>query len=124
MALCVSETVYLAANDIKYEDVDMTARETYRKVTKNSLRNTINIQFSWVKNIENIYSIVSFSSLIYTIVILSTQTMPTVDTVILAIYCFIVSLTQLPMVILCFLIAISPIICIILIIACCCCNDN
>lgn len=72
----------------------------------------------------NLYSLLSFASMIFSIVVLAEEEKPLFDTVLLAFYVVIVGLTQLPLVVLCIFIALSPLICIGLIICCCCCGDK
>lgn len=62
--------------------------------------------------------------MVYAIIVLAGQQMATIDTVILSIYVFIVGISNLPLIIICILLCLSPLICIGIIIFCCCCATN
>ncbi len=62
--------------------------------------------------------------MIYSIIILAQNQMAAVNITLLSIYIAIVALTQLPLVVVCLLLAVSPLICLGLVFFCCCCSEQ
>ena len=75
----------------------------------------------WLPFLENLYEVITFGCMVYTIVVLATTSMPMVDTILLAIYVAFVGLfTTLHLVIGCVIMAVAPAICLLLCLICCC----
>ena len=116
--------VYVAENELKKEDLDKLTRDISIKTAATSIDFFLRTRHRWIKNGEGQISIFSFASMIFIIYVLAKGSLPTYDIVCLALYVVVVGLAQLPLVFVCILIALSPLICIMLIIACCCCKDS
>lgn len=89
-------------------------------LTKNTIIALIKMTFKWVKLMENSSALLSVGSMVWSIVVLSTTPLDTQPTIILSLYVTIVGLTNMSLLVVLLLIALSPILCIGFICCCCC----
>lgn len=81
-------------------------------------------RYNWYRNGDNLYSLANFTSMVYSIIILSTVSMNGVTEANLIIYVVIVGLSEIVMILGCILLALAPLICIGLCIFCCFCGNK
>lgn len=85
------------------------------------ISHSIKLKHGWVVFLENLYEVLSFASIIYTIVVLATTSMPIADTVLLSIYVAVVGIfTTAHLIIACVIVVLAPIVCLGLCLVCCC----
>lgn len=121
---CFSETVYVADSNIRMGEIDEPTMKLYDNIAKSSITVTLKTRYSWYRNGDNLYSLVNFTSMIYSIITLSTTSMNGVTEANLIIYVVIVGLSEITMILGCLLVALAPLICVGLCIFCCFCKKN
>lgn len=83
----------MADSNIGVRDIDEQTMKIYDGVTKNAINATLKLRYNWYRNWENLYSLANFSSMIYSIIVLSTVEMNAVTMANLIIYVIIVGLS-------------------------------
>lgn len=114
----------MADSNIGKNDIDDATKKLYDNIAKSSIIVTLKTRYGWYRNGESLYSLVNFTSMLFSIITLATTSMNAVTEANLIIYVVIVGLSEFTMIIAFILVALSPIICIGLCVFCCCCKSN
>ena len=121
---CSSQLIFVAENELKFEDLSEEGRNMHLNATKKAINALVKNQFGWTKQLENLYLILSLASMIYSIYTLAQGDLPTPDQVVLILYVIFIGLINLPVLVVLFIIAISPLLCLLAIVFCCCCKGD
>lgn len=104
--------------------MDEATKKVYDGIAKNAIAQALVIRYNWYRQGSSLFSLLSFFSMVYSIVILSSEQMNEGTKANLIIYVILVGLSEFILVLGTILIALSPLICVGLIIFCCCCKGG
>ena len=75
MQNCSSSTVFMAETNIGVNDINEQTKKLYESIAKNAITTALKARYGWYKTGDNLYSIISLGSMVYSIFILATVDM-------------------------------------------------
>jgi|LakMenE01Jun11ns_1017448.scaffolds.fasta_scaffold8575033_1 hypothetical protein len=85
--------MYVAKENIRINDINLETQNLYDSIAKKEIDSKIKVRYNGYRNGENIYSLLNFASLVYSIIVLSTADVNTPTKINLIIYVVVVGLS-------------------------------
>lgn len=85
--------MYVAKENLRINDIDLPTQNLYDNIAKKEIDSKIKVRYNGYRNGENIYSLLNFASLVYSIVVLASTDVNTPMKINLIIYVVVVGLS-------------------------------